>query len=141
LTDVTDIRRGASNVDPSVIANFGTFITGGTTTVNRLGYGTMQLTGPGVWGDPSHPDEAIRVLRRAVERGVHLIDPADSYGPFVAEAPIRRARNAPAWLLKRSPAILPIPRTSSVKHLEGNFAAAAIELSADRFHGVSHARN
>ena len=51
----------------------------------------MQLTGPGVWGDPSDPDEAVRVLQRAVELGVNFIDTADSYGPFVAEQLIKKA--------------------------------------------------
>ncbi|WP_199442031.1 aldo/keto reductase [Umezawaea beigongshangensis] len=69
----------------------GTFTIGGDLPVNRLGYGAMQLAGPGVWGDPRDPDEAVRVLRRAVELGVNLIDTADSYGPFVADALIRRA--------------------------------------------------
>ena len=66
-------------------AGSGTFAIGGDVTVNRLGYGAMQLTGPGVWGPPKDHDEAIRVLRRAVELGVNLIDTADSYGPFVAD--------------------------------------------------------
>jgi aryl-alcohol dehydrogenase-like predicted oxidoreductase len=57
----------------------------GDTTVTRLGYGTMQLTGPGVWGDPKDPDEAVRVIRRAYELGVTFYDTADSYGPAVAE--------------------------------------------------------
>jgi pyridoxine 4-dehydrogenase len=68
-----------------------TFDLGGTTTINRLGYGAMQLTGPGVWGPPRDHDEAIRVLRRAVELGVNLIDTADSYGPFVSEQLIAEA--------------------------------------------------
>lgn len=59
--------------------------------VNRLGYGTMQLTGPGVWGEPVDPEGALRVLRRAVELGVTFIDTADSYGPFVAERLIKQA--------------------------------------------------
>ena len=67
------------------------FTLGGDLTVNRLGYGTMQLTGPGVWGDPRDPEEAVRVLRRAVELGVNFIDTADSYGPYVAEPLIHRA--------------------------------------------------
>jgi aryl-alcohol dehydrogenase-like predicted oxidoreductase len=66
-------------------AGSGTFAIGGDVNVNRLGYGAMQLTGPGVWGPPKDHDEAIRVLRRAVELGVNLIDTADSYGPFVAD--------------------------------------------------------
>ena len=69
----------------------GTFLLGGDLPVHRLGYGTMQLTGPGVWGDPADADEAVRVLRRAVELGVTLIDTADSYGPFVTDGLIRRA--------------------------------------------------
>lgn len=62
----------------------GTF-TLGDLTVNRLGYGAMRLTGKGVWGPPADRDEAVRVLRRAVELGVNFIDTADSYGPYIAE--------------------------------------------------------
>lgn len=68
----------------------GTF-TIGDLPVHRLGFGSMQLTGEGVWGDPKDPDEAVRVLRRAVELGVTLIDTADSYGPVVAEQLIAKA--------------------------------------------------
>lgn len=57
----------------------------GSLTVHRLGFGTMQLTGPGVWGPPADHDGAVAVIRRAVELGVDLIDTADSYGPDVAE--------------------------------------------------------
>ncbi|WP_030558940.1 aldo/keto reductase [Streptomyces aureocirculatus] len=69
----------------------GTFALGGDLPVNRLGYGAMQLTGPGVWGEPKDRDEAVRVLRRAVELGVNFIDTADSYGPFVNEVLIQEA--------------------------------------------------
>ncbi|GAA4135834.1 aldo/keto reductase [Actinomadura keratinilytica] len=69
----------------------GTFTIGGDLTVHRLGYGAMQITGPGVWGEPADRDEAVRVLRRAVELGVDLIDTADSYGPFVSEELIAEA--------------------------------------------------
>jgi pyridoxine 4-dehydrogenase len=75
----------------SIAAQSGTFAIGGDLTVNRLGYGAMQLTGPGIWGDPADPDEAVRVLRRAVELGVNFIDTADSYGPFVSELLIKKA--------------------------------------------------
>ncbi len=75
----------------SPVARSGSFSLSGETPINRLGFGAMQLTGPGVWGDPDDPDEAIRVLRRAVELGVNFIDTADSYGPFVAEELIRTA--------------------------------------------------
>ncbi|MDG4814409.1 aldo/keto reductase [Micromonospora sp. WMMD956] len=69
----------------------GTYRIGGDLQVDRLGYGAMQLTGPGVWGDPRDPEEAVRVLRRAYELGVTFIDTADSYGPFVSELLIRQA--------------------------------------------------
>ena len=69
----------------------GTFALGGQLVVHRLGFGAMQLTGPGIWGEPADRDEAIRVLRRAVELGVDLIDTADSYGPYVSEELIRTA--------------------------------------------------
>ena len=69
----------------------GTYRIGGDLPVNRLGYGTMQLTGTGVWGEPADRDEAVRVLRRSVELGVNLIDTADAYGPFVTDALIREA--------------------------------------------------
>ena len=68
-----------------------TFDIGGDLTVNRLGFGSMQLTGEGVWGEPDDREEAKRVLERAVELGVNLIDTADSYGPFVAEDLIAEA--------------------------------------------------
>ncbi|MER6850648.1 aldo/keto reductase [Streptomyces flaveolus] len=64
---------------------------GGDLPVRRLGYGAMRLTGPGVWGEPEDPAEAVRVLRRAVDLGVNFIDTADSYGPFVSEQLIRKA--------------------------------------------------
>jgi pyridoxine 4-dehydrogenase len=69
----------------------GEFLIGGSLPVTRLGYGAMQLTGTGVWGYPEDPDEAVRVLRRAVELGVNFIDTADSYGPVVAEELIKKA--------------------------------------------------
>ncbi|MEA2197776.1 MAG: pyridoxine 4-dehydrogenase [Solirubrobacteraceae bacterium] len=69
----------------------GEFAIGGDLLVRRLGYGTMQIPGPGVWGEPRDRDEVIRVLRRAVELGVTLIDTADSYGPEVSERVIRDA--------------------------------------------------
>ncbi len=63
----------------------GTFVIGGDLTVNRLGFGAMRITGSGVWGEPKDRDEAISVLRRAVDLGINLIDTADSYGPEVSE--------------------------------------------------------
>jgi len=75
----------------SIVAASGTYKLGGDLEVNRLGYGTMQLTGEGVWGEPDDHDEAVAVLKRAVEAGVNFIDTADSYGPEVAEDLIREA--------------------------------------------------
>jgi pyridoxine 4-dehydrogenase len=67
------------------------FALGGDLTVNRLGYGAMRLTGPGIWGEPKDLDEARKVLQRAVELGVNFIDTADSYGPEVSENLIAEA--------------------------------------------------
>jgi pyridoxine 4-dehydrogenase len=75
----------------STAAASGTFKLGGDLEVNRLGYGTMQLTGEGVWGEPDDHDESIAVLKAAVAAGVNFIDTADSYGPQVAEDLIREA--------------------------------------------------
>ena len=63
----------------------GTFALGGDLNVNRMGFGAMRITGEGIWGEPEDPEEARRVLRRAVELGINLIDTADSYGPEVSE--------------------------------------------------------
>ncbi|MGP4057378.1 aldo/keto reductase [Mycobacterium sp. 4D054] len=72
-------------------ANAPTFTLGGDLTVNRLDFGAMRLTGPGVWGPPADRDECLRVLRRAVELGVDFIDTADSYGPYISEDLIHEA--------------------------------------------------
>ncbi len=72
-------------------AKSGTFKIGGELEVYRLGYGAMQITGPGVWGPPKDHDESIRVLRRCLDLGINLIDTADSYGPHVSEELIAEA--------------------------------------------------
>jgi pyridoxine 4-dehydrogenase len=69
----------------------GTFTIGGDLTIHRLGFGAMRLTGPGIWGEPRDREEAIRVLKRAIELGVNFIDTADSYGPEVSEEIIAEA--------------------------------------------------
>jgi len=74
----------------STAAASGTF-TIGDITINRLGFGAMRITGPGVWGPPADRDEAIRVLKRLPELGVNFIDTANSYGPDVSELLIREA--------------------------------------------------
>ncbi len=63
----------------------------GDLEVHRLGFGAMRITGEGIWGEPGDPGGAKRVLRRAVELGVNLIDTADSYGPEVSERLIAEA--------------------------------------------------
>jgi aryl-alcohol dehydrogenase-like predicted oxidoreductase len=72
-------------------ANSGTFTIGGDLTVNRLGYGAMRITGPGIWGPPADKAASLATLRRAVELGVNLIDTADSYGPGTSEELIAEA--------------------------------------------------
>jgi aryl-alcohol dehydrogenase-like predicted oxidoreductase len=69
----------------------GTIDVGGDLTVNRLGFGAMRITGPGIWGEPPDREEAKAVLRRALELGVNFIDTADSYGPEVSETLIAEA--------------------------------------------------
>ena len=69
----------------------GTFSIGGDLTIHRLGFGAMRITGAGVWGPPKDRDEALAVLRRAVDLGVNLIDTAESYGPKVSEELIAEA--------------------------------------------------
>ena len=69
----------------------GTIDVGGDLTVARLGFGAMRLTGAGIWGEPPDHDEAVAVLRRAVDLGVSFIDTADSYGPEVSETLIAEA--------------------------------------------------
>ena len=68
-----------------------TFTIGGDLTVNRLGYGAMRITGKGVWGQPEHREEAIKVLQALPAAGVNFIDTADSYGPYVSEELIAEA--------------------------------------------------
>jgi len=67
------------------------FTIGRDLKVNRMGYGAMRITGKGIWGPPRDHNEAIKVLKRAVELGVNFIDTADSYGPYVSEDLIAEA--------------------------------------------------
>jgi pyridoxine 4-dehydrogenase len=70
---------------PTSAAAAGTLRIGGDLAVNRMGFGAMRITGPGIWGEPQDPTGAQRVLRRALELGVNFIDTADAYGPDVSE--------------------------------------------------------
>ena len=78
-------------LSPTLPAHASGTFTIGERTVHRLGFGTMRLTGPGIWGEPVDRDQCVAVVRRAVELGVDLIDTADSYGPAVSEDIIREA--------------------------------------------------
>ena len=81
----------ATHLNALPAAAAGAITLGGDLTVNRMGFGAMRLTGKGIWGPPKHPEQAVRVLQRAVELGVNFFDTADSYGPHVSEELIARA--------------------------------------------------
>ena len=76
-----------------------TFRIGGMITINRLGFGAMQITGPGVWGPPRDKAEAIKLLRRLPELGINFIDTADSYGPNISEQLLRETLHPYSGLL------------------------------------------
>src|SRR5512133_3686384 len=89
---------GGSNMifaaNPPAPAEAGTnslFRLGGDLSVNRLGFGAMRITGEGIWGWPTDRDNALKVLKRAVDLGVNLIDTADAYGPETSELLIAEA--------------------------------------------------
>ena len=85
-----EAARAQSRPTPPAAAA-GTLKIGGDLMVNRMGFGAMRITGPGIWGEPKDAAEARRVLRRAVELGVDFVDTADAYGPEVSERLIAEA--------------------------------------------------
>ena len=87
----SDIIFGAEPTTTSRMATNMTFKLGDDLTVNRLGFGAMRITGEGIWGWPPDRENALKVLRRAVELGVNLIDTADAYGPETSELLIAEA--------------------------------------------------
>jgi len=87
----SDAIFGADKATLSKMATNPTFTLGGDLTVNRLGFGAMRITGKGIWGWPPDRENALKVLRRAVELGVNLIDTADAYGPETSELLIAQA--------------------------------------------------
>src|SRR6516165_1260252 len=89
LTGKSDVIFGANT--SSNMATNPTLTLGGDFTVNRLGFGAMRLTGQGIWGWPPDRENALKVLKRAVDLGVNLIDTADSYGPDTSELLIAEA--------------------------------------------------
>ena len=92
---------GAESSGASNVATNPTWKLGGDLTVNRLGFGAMRVTGEGIWGWPPDRGNALKVLKRAVELGVNLIDTADAYGPETSELLIAEALQN----LERIPAI------------------------------------
>src|SRR5436190_15173956 len=87
----SDVIFGGESTTTSRMATNTTFKLGGDLTVNRLGFGAMRITGQGIWGWPPDRENALKVLRRAVELGVNLIDTADAYGPDTSELLIAEA--------------------------------------------------
>jgi aryl-alcohol dehydrogenase-like predicted oxidoreductase len=125
---------------------------GTSVTVNRMGYGAMQLAGPGVWGPPKDPDAAIAVLREAVAAGVNHIDTSDYYGPHVTNQIIRQALHPyPAGLTivtklgARRPADKSWQRAASPRELTAgthdnlrNLGLDALEIVNYRVMGSGH---
>jgi len=125
---------------------------GTSLTVNRMGYGAMQLAGPGVWGPPKDPDGAIAVLREAVAAGVNHIDTSDFYGPHVTNQIIRQALHPyPVGLVivtklggrrppDRSwqPAISPQELTAGVHDNLRNLGLDALDIVNYRMMGSGH---
>jgi len=121
-------------------------------TVNRMGYGAMQLAGPGVWGPPRDPDGAVRVLREAVAAGVNHIDTADYYGPHVTNQIVHKALHPyPAGLVivtklgarrppdqSWQPAISPQELTAGVHDNLRNLGMDALDIVNYRVMGSGH---
>ncbi|MGB8592141.1 MAG: aldo/keto reductase [Candidatus Acidiferrales bacterium] len=84
-------NKSASPQAQQLAAEAGEFLLGNDLRLTRLGFGSMRITGKGIWGERADRPEAIRVLRRAVELGINFIDTADSYGPNVSEEIIAEA--------------------------------------------------
>ncbi len=91
MQDQSTRNQASTGANGELAAKAGEFFIGGDLRVARLGYGAMRITGDGVWGPPKDRDEAIRVVRKAVELGINFVDTADSYGPNVSEELIAEA--------------------------------------------------
>src|SRR4029077_11727632 len=125
---------------------------GTSLTVQRMGYGAMQLAGPGVWGPPKDTDGAIAVLREAVAAGVNHIDTADYYGPHVTNQIVRQALHPyPAGLVivtklggrrppdkSWQPAISPQELTAGVHENLRNLGLDALDVVNYRVMGLGH---
>lgn len=86
-----DAKNYSAAMTSSNASKGGSFTIAGKTSINRLGFGAMRITGPGIWGPPKDSAEAVRLLKRTVELGIDFIDTADSYGPFISEELIAQA--------------------------------------------------
>jgi pyridoxine 4-dehydrogenase len=120
--------------------------------VHRMGYGAMQLAGPGVWGPPRNPDEAVAVLREAVAAGVNHVDTADFYGPHVTNQIIKKALHPyPAGLVivtklgarrpadgSWQPAFSPQDLTEGVQDNLRNLGLDALDIVNYRATGAIH---
>ena len=84
-------NKSTSQPGGQLAKNAGEFLIGNDLRITRLGFGSMRITGKGIWGEPADRPEALRVLRRAIELGINFIDTADSYGPAVSEELIAEA--------------------------------------------------
>ncbi len=91
IAGVSDVVFGADSTSTTKMATNATWKLDGDLAVNRLGLGAMRITGEGIWGWPPDRENALKVLRRAVELGVNLIDTADAYGPETSELLIAEA--------------------------------------------------
>ena len=125
---------------------------GTSLTVQRIGYGAMQLAGPGVWGPPKDPEAAVAVLREAVAAGVNHIDTSDFYGPHVTNQIIRRALHPyPAELVivtklgarrppdgSWQPAVSPQDLVAGVHHNLRNLGLDALDIVNYRTMGAVH---
>src|SRR3984893_18698675 len=85
------VRSGDATMTRISSAQSGTFRIGGDIQINRLGFGAMRITGPGIWGEPANRPEALRTLKRLPELDVDFVDTSDAYGPDVSEELIREA--------------------------------------------------
>src|SRR5256885_6315721 len=87
----TVLIGGLPKLVSATTTNKSTFPIGGDLSVNRLGLGAMRITGEGIWGWPPDRENAVKILRRAIELGVNLMDTADAYGPETSELLIAQA--------------------------------------------------
>src|SRR6266481_5405157 len=127
------IFGAGSSTTPSLATN-SVWKLGGDLPLNRLGFGAMRITGEGIWGWPPDRDNALKVLRRAVELGVDLIDTADAYGPETSELLIAEALHPyPKGLVIATKGGLTRPGPSQwVPHGRPEHLKQAVEMSLKR---------